>query len=104
MPELIEEGFWTAQIQAVRNLEKSLAKDCPRSLIQMATGSGKKFTDEHRQWLTMIRDHIAANLSIGTDDFDYAPFSQKGRLGKIYQLFGNELNTIIEQLNETLAA
>jgi type I restriction enzyme R subunit len=44
MPELIEEGFWPAQIQAVRNLEKSLAKDCPRSLIQMATGSGKTFT------------------------------------------------------------
>ena len=44
MPELIEDGFWPAQIQAVRNLEKSLAKDCPRSLIQMATGSGKTFT------------------------------------------------------------
>ncbi|MBU0483589.1 MAG: DEAD/DEAH box helicase family protein, partial [Proteobacteria bacterium] len=54
MPELIEEGLpasggaqinlWPAQIQAVKNLEKSLAKDCPRSLIQMATGSGKTFT------------------------------------------------------------
>ncbi|MBU1711204.1 MAG: DEAD/DEAH box helicase family protein, partial [Proteobacteria bacterium] len=44
MPQLIEEGFWPAQIQAVKNLEKSLAKDCPRSLIQMATGSGKTFT------------------------------------------------------------
>jgi hypothetical protein len=25
-------------------------------------------------------------------------------LGKVYQLFGDELNTLIEQLNESLAA
>jgi len=53
----------------------------------------------------------------------YAPFSQQGGLGKVYlrtclravthrqaecrqvhQLFGDKLNTIIEELNETLAA
>ena len=28
----------------------------------------------------------------------------EGGLGKVYQLFGDELNTIIEQLNESLAA
>lgn len=52
----------------------------------------------------MIRDHIAANLGIDTDDFDYVPFSQQGGLGKVYQLFGEELNVIIEELNEALAA
>jgi type I restriction enzyme R subunit len=66
--------------------------------------SGKKFSDEQRQWLVMIRDHIAANLGVETDDFDYAPFSQQGGLGKVHQLFGEDLNLIIEQLNETLAA
>jgi len=66
--------------------------------------TGKKFTDEQRQWLVMIRDHIAANLGIETDDFDYAPFSQQGGLGKVHQLFGDGLNVIIEELNETLAA
>ncbi|MCP3873585.1 MAG: DEAD/DEAH box helicase family protein, partial [Desulfobacteraceae bacterium] len=44
MPELIEDGFWPAQITAVKNLEKSLAQNRPRALIQMATGSGKTFT------------------------------------------------------------
>ena len=52
----------------------------------------------------MIRDHIAANLGIETEDFDYAPFAQQGGLGKVYQLFGDQLNSIIEELNETLAA
>ena len=31
------------------------------------------------------------NLSIETDDFEYAPFSQEGGLGKVYQLFDEEL-------------
>jgi len=48
MPPLIEasEGFrlWPAQIVAIKNLEKSLAANKPRALIQMATGSGKTFT------------------------------------------------------------
>ena len=44
MPPLIEEGLWAAQIRAIKNLEKSLAENRPRSLIQMATGSGKTFT------------------------------------------------------------
>ena len=52
----------------------------------------------------MIRDHIAANLGIETDDFEYAPFSQEGGLGKVYQLFGEQLNEIIDELNESLSA
>lgn len=64
----------------------------------------ERFTPEQMKWLTMIRDHIAANLGIATDDFEYAPFAQQGGLGKVYQLFGEELNTMIEELNETLAA
>jgi len=69
----------------------------------------------------MIRDHIAANPGFermtyrdvlmsretgtpGVTDFDYAPFSQQGGLDKMHQLFGDELNVIIEELNEALAA
>ncbi|MBI4502903.1 MAG: DEAD/DEAH box helicase family protein [Gemmatimonadetes bacterium] len=44
LPELPKAGLWPAQFEAVRNLEKSLAEDRPRALIQMATGSGKTFT------------------------------------------------------------
>jgi len=35
---------------------------------------------------------------------EYAPFSQEGRLGKGYQLFGDDLNDILVDLNEALAA
>ena len=64
----------------------------------------KKFTNEQRHWLEMIRDHVAANLSIEKDDFELAPFSREGGLGKVHQVFGNELNKIIEELNGALAA
>ena len=65
---------------------------------------GKKFTDEQRHWLEMIRDHVAANLAVEPNDFEYAPFAQEGGLGKVHQLFGAELNKIIEELNGALAA
>ena len=44
LPPLSATGLWPAQITAMTNLEKSLAQDRPRALIQMATGSGKTFT------------------------------------------------------------
>ena len=37
-------GLWPAQVEAINNLEQSFVADKPRSLIQMATGSGKTFT------------------------------------------------------------
>jgi type I restriction enzyme R subunit len=66
--------------------------------------SGHRFTDEQRRWLALIRDHIAASLGIAIDDFEYAPFAQRGGLGKVYQVFGKELGGLLEELNEVLAA
>ena len=66
--------------------------------------AGNSFDEEQERWLGMIRDHIAANLSIDTEDFDYAPFSGEGGLGKVHQLFGEQLPVILDELNEGLAA
>jgi type I restriction enzyme R subunit len=52
----------------------------------------------------MIRDHIAANLSIEVDHFDLAPFAQQGGLGRAYQVFGDNLNKTLDELNTVLAA
>ncbi len=64
----------------------------------------RKFTDEQRHWLEMIRDHVAANLVVEPDDFEYAPFAQEGGLGKVHQLFPEGLQTIIDTLNMALVA
>lgn len=66
--------------------------------------SGKKFSGEQVHWLEMIRDHVAGSLTIERDDFDYVPFSKEGGLGKVYQLFGEDLWPLLNELNEVLAA
>jgi type I restriction enzyme R subunit len=62
------------------------------------------FTPEQLHWLEMIRDHIAANLGIEPDDFEYAPFNSEGGLGKVHQLFGAELTQVIEAMSRELVA
>jgi type I restriction enzyme R subunit len=41
---LMTSHLWSAQVEAINNLEQSFSADRPRALIQMATGSGKTFT------------------------------------------------------------
>ena len=64
----------------------------------------KEFSEEQMAWLEMIKDHIATSLRIEIDDFEYTPFQAKGGAIKMYQLFGDALDTILETLNEGLAA
>jgi len=64
--------------------------------------NGRQFTDEQRQWLKAIRDHIAASLTIETEDFEYEPFIQRGGLGRAIQVFGAQLQPLLTELNEVL--
>ncbi|MFH1252431.1 MAG: type I restriction-modification enzyme R subunit C-terminal domain-containing protein [bacterium] len=66
--------------------------------------AGNVFTPEQREWLTMIKEHVAASAEITTDDFDEVPFNNKGGLSKVYTLFGERLNPILNELNEVLTA
>jgi type I restriction enzyme R subunit len=75
-----------------------------RAWVEQQQTSGKSFTVEQRKWLEMIRDHIAANLLIENEDFEYAPFAQQGGLGRLHEVFGNEYAEIIEGLNTSLVA
>jgi type I restriction enzyme R subunit len=63
-----------------------------------------KFTDAQMQWLRMLKDHIASSFHVDVDDLDYTPFDAQGGRGKMYQLFGDKMNEIINELNEVLAA
>jgi len=79
----------------------------PSPLAGEGRGEGAargRFTDEQRWWLEKMAEHIASNLGIEVDDFGYAPFDQRGGLGKVHQLFGAELPKVIEALNRALAA
>ena len=52
----------------------------------------------------MIRDHIITSFHIERDDLDMAPFDARGGLGRMYQLFEGQMDEVIRQLNEALAA
>jgi type I restriction enzyme R subunit len=65
---------------------------------------GVLFTAEQLQWLEMIKDHVATSLSIEIDDFELSPFHEKGGAIKVKQVFGDDFDTILEELNEVLVA
>jgi type I restriction enzyme R subunit len=62
------------------------------------------FTHEQRWWLEKMAEHIASNLGIEAEDFGYAPFDQRGGLGRVHQIFGAELPKVIDELNRELVA
>ena len=70
--------------------------------LAMQETAGRAFTQEQVRWLEAIRDHIAGSVSMEMGDFQYAPFNQQGGLGKAYELFGDELAGILEEMNGAL--
>lgn len=73
-------------------------------IFKQHTGQHNRFTQEQLDWLKMIKDHVVSSYHIELDDLDYTPFDAKGGKGKMHQLFGNQMNDIINELNEVLAA
>jgi len=71
-------------------------------------GEGKKgedkFTPQQLTWLNKIKDQIAQNAEMTVEDFNYIPFNQEGGLLKAKELFGKDLQPIIDELNGFLIA
>ena len=72
--------------------------------LAMQETAGRTFTTEQRLWLEAIRDHIAGSVSMGLEDFQYAPFDQRGGVARAYALFGEDLGQVLEELNVELVA
>ena len=62
------------------------------------------FTDEQMEWLRLVKDHIAVSLSIETSDLDLNPFDRKGGLGRFYEVFGDQYDAILMEMNVELVA
>lgn len=75
-----------------------------RDWVVNAQSGHKHFSKEQMEWLYMIRDHIATSFHIEKDDFDLSPFGDRGGLGKLHDLFGDDADKLIEELNEALVA
>jgi type I restriction enzyme R subunit len=91
----VEEQLVSFQDQAAERFAGWLAQQANR---------GRSFTEEQRSWLELIRDQIVVDLEVRLEDLDETPFAQRGGLGKVYALFGQELEGIVAELHEVVAA
>ena len=73
-------------------------------IMKHHSGGTEKFNEEQMDWLRMVRDHVANSFHIDRDDLEMSPFDGQGGLGKMYQLFGAKMDTLLDELNEVLVA
>ena len=72
--------------------------------LEAQQAAGRSFTPEQVEWLVMIKDHIVTSLTVDVDDLELAPFASKGGPFKAAQVFGGQLDDILREINEALAA
>ncbi len=88
--------------QVLTPYDKTVDQNFKRWIFDKHAGAAPKFNEEQMQWLRMIKDHIAASIHFEKEDLNYAPFDAHGGIGKMYELFGDEMDAIIEELNKEL--
>jgi type I restriction enzyme R subunit len=84
--------------------DKTVDKNFQDWIFKKNAGQHNTFTETQMQWLRMMKDYVSNSFTIEKDDFDLSPFNAEGGLSKMWQLFGEETDKIIKELNEVLAA
>jgi|694.fasta_scaffold00417_42 type I restriction enzyme R subunit len=84
--------------------DKTVDKNFADWVWKKQAGNAPKFSEEQMQWLYMMKDYIANSFNLEKDDFDLSPFNAQGGLSKLWQLFGEQSDEIIDELNSILAA
>jgi type I restriction enzyme, R subunit len=81
--------------------DKTVDRNFQQWLFKKQAGT-LKFSKEQMDWLYMLKEQIAISIHVETDDLDYTPFDAQGGRGRMWQLFGAEMENIMEELNEAL--
>lgn len=89
--------------QTVSRHSETVRKNFQNWIMRHHSGGGAKFDKEQMEWLHMIRDHIINSFHFERDDLESNPFDGKGGMGKMYKLFGDDMDGLIDELNEALA-
>jgi len=90
--------------ESISPYSETVRKNFQSWIMRHHSGAGQKFNDEQMEWLRMIRDHTINSFHIDRDDLDMAPFDARGGMGRMHQLFGDQMDEVIDELNEALAA
>jgi type I restriction enzyme R subunit len=84
--------------------DKTVDKNFQQWILKQNAGQHNRFTVDQMKWLRMIKDYIAGSFHVEKDDFELDPFNKEGGLGKFYQLFKEDFEKILDELNEVLVA
>jgi type I restriction enzyme R subunit len=88
----------------LKAFDKTIEKNFNKWIFKQHTGKHNRFTAEQIDWLRMLKEHVISSYHIEVEDLDFVPFDAKGGRGKMYQLFGDQMDSIINELNGVLAA
>jgi len=81
-------------LSAEERVEKAMAR-----VIQ-----GQTFTEQQKQWLSMIKNHLIKNLAIEKRDFEKIPiFARQGGWGRANKEFGGNIDKLLKRINEEVA-
>ncbi len=90
--------------QKLISYDTTVNENFKKWIFRQNAGQHNKFTEDQMSWLRMIKDHMATSFHIELEDLDFTPFDSQGGRGKMWELFGAEMNPILEELNAELVA
>ncbi len=107
-----ERGYGKALVDIISMVKRAAREEAPLlTAEERADGAvarltaGREFSEEQRQWLQRIRDHLAANLSIDRTDFEVVPvLADAGGWGRADRVFDGRLEELVRAANEAVAA
>lgn len=72
----------------------------------MKVKSDRSFTEEQEKWIELIRGHLTKTLLMEKEDVDYMPIFTRegGSWGKLNKVFDGDLEIIICEINQAIAA
>ena len=82
----------------------ALVEERFQTWLAQQAGGGRMFSAEQRAYLNLIKDHLAASLTVERRDLQGLPFSAIGGLGRARQLFEADLDALLAELTQELAA
>ncbi len=90
--------------ETLTDFDATVRRNFRNWIMKHHSGGTEKFNEEQMDWLRMVRDHVANSFHIDRDDLEMSPFDGQGGLGRMYQLFGAKMDTLLAELNEVLVA
>lgn len=84
--------------------DKTIDDNFKKWIFKQNAGQHNRFSEEQMNWLRMLKEHVTSSFHLEVEDLDYTPFDAEGGRGRMWQLFGEEMNGVIEELNSELVA